>query len=289
MDRIDLESLPYDLRTKINSAVTTALSGDIGSGDVTTKRIIPTTSNSEGRLLAKEEGILAGLAVACQVFLTVDDSLDFEPLLADGQRIKTNDTLAYVRGATRSILTAERTALNFLQRMSGIATLTRHYVEAVRGTHAMILDTRKTAPGLRELDKWAVRLGGGKNHRMGLYDMVLIKDNHIAAAGGITAAVKTVWANQKLKLPIEVEVSTLKELKEVLTLDVDRILLDNMSPQMIRKAVELVGARIALEASGKVTLATVRKIAETGVNYISVGELTHSSRAVDISLDLAIK
>lgn len=274
-----------DLQTQIKAVIERALSEDIGSGDVTTGWTIPAQAQAEGRLLAKERGVVAGLGVASQVFLTVDDALSFQEAVADGAQIRAGDLLGHVRGSTRSILTAERTTLNFLQRMSGIATLTHRYVEAVAETKAVILDTRKTLPGWRALDKMAVRLGGGENHRMGLYDMVLIKDNHIAAAGGITATVNRARAHNSQGLLIEVEVKTLEELKEALTLDVDRIMLDNMSLEKMRKAVELARGRIPLEASGGVTLKTVRRIAETGVDYISVGELTHSPRALDISLE----
>jgi len=194
--------------------------------------------------------------------------------------------VADVVGPGRAILAAERTALNFMQRMSGIATLTHRYVEAVAGTRAIILDTRKTAPGIRVLDKWAVRLGGGQNHRMGLYDMVLIKDNHIAACGGITAAVERVRAHNSQSLLIEVEVKNLHELREALALKVDRIMLDNMGLDDMREAVRIAAGRVPLEASGGVNLQTVAAIAATGVDYISAGELTHSVRALDISLEV---
>lgn len=274
-----------NLETEIKAVVKRALSEDVGSGDVTTRWTIPAQAQVEGCLLSKEAGVVAGLAVAAQVFLTVDDALSFQGVVPDGKQIMASDILGYVRGPTRSILTAERTALNFLQRMSGIATLTRRYVNAVAGTKAVILDTRKTAPGLRALDKWAVRLGGGQNHRMGLDDMVLIKDNHIAAAGGITVAVNGVRAHNSQGLPIEVEVKTLEELKEALALNVDRIMLDNMPVEDMRQAVQLAEGKAPLEASGGVNLETVQEIARTGVDYISVGELTHSPRALDISLD----
>jgi nicotinate-nucleotide pyrophosphorylase (carboxylating) len=212
-----------------------------------------------------------------------------EILVQDGQHIRPGLVLARVSGPARSILTAERTALNFLQRMSGIATLTQRYVAAVQDTAAVILDTRKTAPGLRLLDKWAVRLGGGQNHRLGLYDMVLIKDNHIVAAGGITAAVTRVRARLQglgSGMEIEVEVKDLVELEEALGLGLDRIMLDNMTLQEMRQAVEMTDRRVPLEASGGVDLDTVRGIAETGVDYISVGALTHSASALDVSLDI---
>ena len=208
--------------------------------------------------------------------------------MEDGTLVAVGTSLATVEGPAIPILSGERTALNFLQRMSGIATATRRYVEAVAGTRAAILDTRKTAPGLRALDKWAVALGGGQNHRQGLYDMVLIKDNHIAAAGSITRAVERVRAHNRSGLPIEVEVKTPAELEEALALDppVDRIMLDNMTVEEMRQAVQRVDGRVPLEASGGVNLQTVRAIAETGVDFISVGALTHSVTALDISLEL---
>jgi nicotinate-nucleotide pyrophosphorylase (carboxylating) len=207
-------------------------------------------------------------------------------LIGDGLCVERGQVIAQVSGPGRAILTGERVALNFLQRMSGIATTTRRYVDAVEGTAATILDTRKTVPGLRLLDKWAVRLGGGSNHRIGLYDMVLIKDNHIAAVGSIAAAVERARANNPRGLPVEVEVTTLEQLEEALLQPIDRILLDNMPPDVMREAVMLAGGRIPLEASGGVNEDTVREIAETGVDFISAGALTHSVRAMDISLDL---
>jgi nicotinate-nucleotide pyrophosphorylase (carboxylating) len=243
--------------------------------------------------LAKAQGVLAGLEVAHQVFRQVDERIAFQPRMKDGDSLSVNDVPATVKGPAASILTAERTALNFLQRMSGIATLTRRYVEAVAGTEAallrhraIILDTRKTAPGLRLLDKWAVRLGGGQNHRLGLYDMVLIKDNHIAAAGGITQAVERVRQRDQQGLAVEVEVKSLAELEEALTLNVDRIMLDNMSLDEMRQAVEIIAGQVPLEASGNVTLENVADVAATGVDYISVGALTHSVKALDISLEI---
>lgn len=266
--------------------VVRALEEDIGSGDVTSASTIPPDRWLEGEFLVKAPGIVAGLAVVGWAFEALDNSIEYVPLVMDGDTVKPGDVAAHVRGKGPGILTAERVALNFLQRMSGIATMTREYVNAVAGTGAIILDTRKTVPGLRELDKWAVRLGGGQNHRMGLYDMVLIKDNHIEAAGGISAAVKSVRCD--CSLPIEVEVENLEQFDEALALDVDRIMLDNMDLDELREAVSRARGRVELEASGGITLRTVGAVAATGVDYISVGALTHSVMALDVSLEVKI-
>jgi nicotinate-nucleotide pyrophosphorylase (carboxylating) len=271
---------------KISAIVQRALAEDIGPGDVTSQWILPPEMRVRGRFLAKAQGVVAGLEVVRQVFRQVDERITFQALMRDGDTIAEGDIVATVEGPAVGILTAERTALNFLQRMSGIATLTRRCVEAVAGTKAVILDTRKTAPGLRPLDKWAVRLGGGQNHRLGLYDMVLIKDNHIAAAGGITRAVERVRQRNQPGLPVEVEVKSLAELEEALALKVDRIMLDNMGLDEMRRAVETTAGRVPLEASGNVTLENAAAIAATGVDYISVGALTHSVKALDISLEV---
>ena len=283
MDRMPVD---YPDETLIREIVRWTLNEDLGSGDVTTNWTIPADSHLRAQFLVKAGGVLAGLAVARLVFEQVDTGVLFTELSPDGKPVQPGDIVAKVEGPGRAILTAERTALNFMQRMSGIATLTRRYVEAVSGSKAVILDTRKTAPGIRVLDKWAVRLGGGQNHRMGLYDMVLIKDNHIAACGGITATVERVQAHNTQNLPVEVEVKNLHELREALGLSVDRIMLDNMSLADMRQAVRLTNGKIPLEASGNVNLETVAAIAATGVDYISVGQLTHSVRALDISLDI---
>lgn len=264
-----------------------ALSEDIGSGDITTLCTIPDEAVLTGRFIAKADGIIAGLAVAAQTFVLLDADVHFTALVNDGQKVAAGTEVARVHGGGRAILSGERVALNFLQRMSGIATMTRQYVDAVAETKATILDTRKTVPGLRQLDKWAVRLGGGQNHRLGLYDEVLIKDNHIDAAGSITEAVKRVRAGDPWQRPIVVEVKDLTELTEVLPLQVTRILLDNMSLETMRQAAEFSAGRTPLEASGNVTLQTVAAIAATGVDYISVGALTHSVPALDLSLRLA--
>ncbi len=261
-----------------------ALQEDIGTGDVTTDTIVPADASLRGRIIAKQDGVIAGLDVAKQVFLTLDPGVTFLAKTEDGSKVTKRDVLAEVEGPARALLTGERTALNFLGRMSGIATLTRKFVDEVAGTNATILDTRKTAPGLRTTDKLAVRLGGGQNHRTGLFDMVLIKDNHIDFAGSITLAVERVRAS-RTKLEIEVETRTLDDVREALALDVDRILLDNMSPAMMREAVAICGGRAKLEASGNVTLDNVLEVAKTGVDYISVGALTHSPVVFDVSLE----
>jgi nicotinate-nucleotide pyrophosphorylase (carboxylating) len=273
-------------KLKVLEVIQRALAEDVGAGDHTSDWTIPPDRLLSGDILVKQPGVLAGMEVAALVFATVNSSIRFEQLVSDGDRVSRGTVVARVHGPARSILTAERTVLNFMQRMSGIATDTRRFVDAISDTHAVILDTRKTCPGLRLLDKWAVSLGGAQNHRSGLYDMVLIKDNHIAAAGGITPAVTRVREQNGEVLPIEVEVKTLAELDEALTLHVDRILLDNMSLDQIREAVIRTQGRVKLEASGGVDLSTVARIAATGVDYISVGALTHSPKALDISLDV---
>ncbi len=274
-------------KEKLSQIIQRALAEDIGDGDVTTDCTVPADARLEGTFVAKEAGVVAGLEVARLTFAQLDERVQFTPLVADGERVPAGRPIATVAGAGRALLSGERVALNFLQRMSGIATLTRRFVDAVQGTSAVILDTRKTAPGLRLFDKWAERLGGGQNHRFGLYDMVLIKDNHIAAVGGISAAVARVREQDVRKRPIEVEVCTLDELRETLGLSVDRILLDNMSLDEMAEAVRLAGGRVPLEASGNITLQNVAAVAATGVDYISVGMLTHSAQALDISLTIA--
>jgi nicotinate-nucleotide pyrophosphorylase (carboxylating) len=275
MNKNDLENLHIIIHR--------ALEEDLGDGDITTLSTVPPRSLLKGKFIAKEPGIIAGIEVVGETFKYLDPRVSFSSRVSDGDRVSKGMVLATIRGNGRALLIAERTALNFFQRMSGIATTTRLYVNAVRKTKAIIVDTRKTAPGLRLLDKWAVRLGGGKNHRFGLYDMVLIKENHIAAAGGITQAVARVRATDKRGRRIEVEVETLKELRETLELHVDRILLDNMSLKQMREAVRITQGKMELEASGNVSLENVGKVAATGVDIISVGKLTHSVRALDIS------
>jgi nicotinate-nucleotide pyrophosphorylase (carboxylating) len=271
---------------QLDAIIRAALAEDLGDGDVTTLNTIPAGARLTGDFLVKAPGVLAGLQVAQRVFVLLDPAVEFRALVGDGSRIDRGAIIAVVTGPGRAILSGERVALNLLQRMSGIATATRRYVDAVAGTRAVILDTRKTAPGLRVLDKWAVRLGGGSNHRFGLFDMALIKDNHIAAVGSITEAVRRVREGDPQHRPIEVEVTNLDQLREALALPIDRILLDNMSHEMMRAAVEITAGKIPLEASGNVNLDTVAAIAATGVDFISVGALTHSVKALDVSLDL---
>jgi nicotinate-nucleotide pyrophosphorylase (carboxylating) len=271
---------------RLDPIIRAALAEDLGDGDVTTLNTIPAGAAYTGDFLVKAPGIIAGHQVAARVFAALDPAVRYRSLAADGDRVVRGDIVATVTGPGRAILSGERVALNLMQRMSGIATATRRYVDAVAGTRAVILDTRKTMPGLRVLDKWAVRLGGGQNHRFGLFDMALIKDNHIAAVGSIAEAVRRVREGDPQRRPIEVEVTDLDQLRETLALPIDRILLDNMSTQTMRAAVALAAGRIPLEASGGVNLDTVAAIAATGVDFISVGALTHSVVALDISLDL---
>lgn len=273
-----------DLPDSILEAIDRALAEDIGAGDATTDAIVPADAVMSGEIIAKQAGIAAGLDVAEAVFLKVDGRIRFERLAAEGEWVVDRQVLARVSGAARALLTAERTALNFLGRMSGIATLTRQFVDAAAGTKASILDTRKTAPGLRAADKLAVLRGGGRNHRVGLFDMILIKDNHIDFAGSIRAAVERARAAQT-GLEIEVEARTLDDVRVCLELGVERILLDNMTTEMMREAVRLTAGQAKLEASGNVNLETVRQIAETGVDFISSGALTHSIKVFDVSLD----
>lgn len=257
---------------------------DATSRDVTSAATLPPDTWLEGRLVAKEAGVIAGLPLAEALFRLVDADLSLTPEVEEGGRVDAGQTVAFVDGPGRSLLTAERPALNFVGRLSGIATLTRRFVDAVAHTEADILDTRKTLPGHRLPDKYAVRQGGGRNHRMGLYDMVLVKDNHIDGAGGITPAVRRVREVHGDDYPIEVEVKTLDELDEALSLSPDFLLLDNMDLDTLRRAVERTDAEVPLEASGGVTLDTVQAVAETGVDRISVGALTHSASTLDVSI-----
>ncbi len=270
----------------IHTLINEALAEDIGSGDVTSAATIPGDARGSAEIRAKQDLVLAGLDAARQVFLVLDPDIAFEPLAEEGATIKAGTVLARVAGRTRTLLAGERVALNLLQHLSGIATLTAQYVEKLKGTKARILDTRKTLPGLRALEKYAVRTGGGRNHRFGLFDGVLIKDNHITAAGGITRAVELARNRAHHLLKIEVETKTLDEVQEALASGADIIMLDNMPPDMMRQAVGLVSGRAVVEASGSVSLETVRQIAETGVDLISAGSLTHSAPAVDISMKL---
>jgi nicotinate-nucleotide pyrophosphorylase (carboxylating) len=263
-----------------------ALSEDLGAqGDITSDASIPQTSESKAMLVARAPGVIAGMDVVAYVFEALDPSVSLERLVSDGERVHAGSSIARIAGHSRTILTGERTALNLLGRMSGVATATAELVVAVSGTGAKISDTRKTMPGLRALDKYAVRVGGGMNHRFGLYDAALIKDNHLVAAGSIPAAVAVVRAKVNPGVMIEVEVESLEQLAEVLETDADRVLLDNMGPEMLTRAVEMVAGRMTTEASGGVTLENVRELAETGVDIISVGWITHSAPQLDVALD----
>ncbi len=270
--------------------ITLALREDLGpSGDVTSKAVLGAAAGCTARLVAREPLVLSGLEVARSVFERVDPQVRFSSRLPEGTRATAGLALAEVTGAATSILAAERTALNFLQRLCGVATLTAQYVAKLEGTRCRLLDTRKTTPGYRTLEKAAVRAGGGHNHRMGLYDGVLIKDNHIAAAGGLRQAVEAARGHATALLQIEVEVDTLDELREALALGVEIVLCDNMAPASLAEAVKLrdkLRPATRLEASGGVTLATLAEIARTGVDFVSSGALTHSARAVDIGLDI---
>lgn len=263
---------------------------DVGPGDFTTLWTVPADRQAEGRIVAKASGVVAGSEIAVEVFRRVDPSLRATVDAADGTAVEPGDLAMTIRGSARSILTGERLALNFMQRLSGVATVTRRYVRAVEGTGARVIDTRKTTPGMRALEKAAVVAGGGANHRFGLHDMVMIKDNHIAAAGGITAAVEAVRRQNDRALRVEVETTNLDEVREALAIGADRIMFDNMSVELMREAVALVRAadpRPETEASGGITLDTIRGYAETGVDFVSVGALTHSAPSLDLSLQLS--
>lgn len=266
-----------------------ALEEDTALGDITSESTVPAERRVTGTLLAKGDGVISGLAVVREVFQQLDAAIHVEELLHDGDRVTRGDRIGTIAGNARSVLKGERVALNFLQRLSGVATATARYVEATAGTEARIIDTRKTTPGMRLLEKAAVRHGGGHNHRFGLGDGILIKDNHLAAIGGsdrIASAVRAAREGAPHTLRVEVEVTSLDELEQALAVRPDTILLDNMSPDEMREAVRRTASRALLEASGGITLETVRDIAHTGVNLISVGALTHSSKALDISLEL---
>jgi nicotinate-nucleotide pyrophosphorylase (carboxylating) len=261
-----------------------ALAEDVGAGDVTTEATVDADAVGEATLLVKEPGVVFGLEPAEAVFRALDGEIEFERLVDDGASIEAGTAVATVSGPLRAILTGERTALNFLGRLSGIATLTRSYVDAISGTGAAILDTRKTTPGLRLLEKQAVAAGGGTNHRFGLDDGVLVKDNHLRAAGSVAVAVER--ARETTTLPIEVECDTLEQVEQAIAAGADALLLDNMAPDGLTAAVGLTRGRARLEASGGITLENVREVAETGVDEISIGALTHSARSLDVSLEL---
>lgn len=264
-----------------------ALAEDRGSGDWTTRWIVPARTRACGTIAAKDNGVIAGLALASAVFLRLDPRVEFEAAVSDGDRVGPGQVVATVSGPARAVLTGERTALNFLQRLSGVASATRRFVDAVSGTRARILDTRKTTPAWRALEKAAVRAGGGENHRAGLFDMILVKENHAAVAGGIAEAIRRVQDANTRNLRIEVEIHDLSQLPAAMDARVDRVLLDNLETEQIREAVQIVRKRAAgieIEASGNMTLERVRAVAEAGVDFISVGAITHSATALDLSL-----
>ncbi|MBD3273791.1 MAG: carboxylating nicotinate-nucleotide diphosphorylase [Candidatus Marinimicrobia bacterium] len=279
MDNIDIEHL----KERIHQA----LEEDIRTGDITTQCVTEFSPHAQAEIVAKQDGILAGISVAELVFTSLEPPLDVVKKSQDGEEVTTGQQLLTLEGSGATILQAERLALNLLGRLSGIATLTRQYVDSVNGTNAKILDTRKTTPLWRDLEKYAVRMGGGKNHRMGLYDMVLIKENHIRWAGGITPALEqcmTFLKSRDMNVKVEIEVTDLKELQEALNFPVDRVLLDNMSPQEVSEAADINAGRAQLEVSGGITLNSIRDFAETGIDYISIGALTHSVSSFDLSL-----
>jgi nicotinate-nucleotide pyrophosphorylase (carboxylating) len=270
----------------IGKLIEEALFEDIGPGDITSEAVIPEESTATAEIIAKQDLVLAGVLIAREVFRTLDPQVQFTPLANDGSRVATGAVIAQVQGRTRTLLAGERVALNLLQHLSGIATTTAGFVDALKGSRAELLDTRKTLPGLRTLEKYAVRMGGGRNHRFGLYDGILIKDNHIKAAGGISKAIAGIGKKVHPLLKIEVEVKTLNEVREAMAAGATMIMLDNMTPALMKKAVDIVGGRIPVEASGNVTLDNIRAIAETGVDFISSGSLTHSAPAADISMKI---
>ena len=274
----------------VSRIVAAALEEDVGPGDVTTLATIPLGTRCTAELNSRVAGVVAGLAVAAEAFRQLDPSVEIEQHKRDGDAIAPGDLLLRIRGEARAVLTAERVALNFVQRMSGIASITAHFVAAVKGTRATIIDTRKTTPGLRQLEKYAVRAGGGQNHRFGLFDGILIKDNHIAASPeGVGGAILAARRGAPHSLRVEVETDSLNQVREALEAGADAILLDNMTPAQLRDAVALIDRRAVTEASGGVTLETVRAVAESGVDLISVGALTHSAPALDLGLDFTLE
>jgi len=272
----------------LDEIIRNALQEDIGSGDFSTLSCVPKEAKGSAQLIVKENGVLAGIEVAKRIYEIYDPSLSFEVLKFDGDSVKKGDIAFRVAGSSQAILTTERLVLNCLQRMSGIATLTAKIKKEIEGSSSIILDTRKTTPGIRYLEKWAVKIGGGQNHRFGLYDMIMLKDNHIDYAGGIKAAIERTKAfliSAKKDLKIEIEVRNTKELEEVLRVGgVDRIMLDNFSPENLKEALKIIPSTYETEASGGITLENIRAYADTNVNYISVGALTHSVKSLDLSL-----
>ncbi|MFA5327111.1 MAG: carboxylating nicotinate-nucleotide diphosphorylase [Prolixibacteraceae bacterium] len=263
--------------------ITIALQDDVGEGDITTNNIVPAETKRKAKMVAKADGVIAGLPVAEMVFRKLDPEIVWKPIVNEGAKVKKGDVLVEFYGSYRALLTGERTALNFLQRLSGIATMSAKYADAVKDFQTVILDTRKTLPGFNKLDKYAVKTGGSSNHRHGLHDMVMIKDNHIEVAGGITAAVKAVRTKIDHSIKIEVETTTLEQVQEAINVKVDIIMLDNMDLETMRKGVELIAGRAKVEASGNITIERLRDVAATGVDFISIGALTHSVTAMDIS------
>lgn len=278
MKRIELDF------NRVDRIIEYALREDLGDGDITTNPLVTEKEDSKAVIRAKARGVIAGLPIAKRVFQKLDHTVVCVDNIGDGENIKPGDIISEINGGTRALLSGERLALNILQRLSGIATLTSRYVKAVEGLPVKILDTRKTAPGLRILDKYAVSVGGGYNHRFGLFDGVLIKDNHIGIAGGISEAVAVIRKKYRQKYKIEVETSDIEQVKEALIAGADIIMLDNMSREQMRKAVRLIDRNALVEASGGINIKNVREVAETGVDFISVGALTHSAPALDIGL-----
>ena len=278
-----MKNIEIDWR-KVDLIIENTLEEDLGSGDVTTDAIFSVDDTCEALIIAKEEGIIAGIPIAQRVFKKIDPEVTVAQKLKDGEHVNPGDEILVIKGSIHAVLSGERLSLNLLQRMSGIATATSKYIAAISGYRTRILDTRKTAPGLRVLDKYAVSIGGGCNHRFGLYDAVLIKDNHIDFAGNISNAVEIVRSKYQSKFKVEVETSTLDEVREALKAGADIIMLDNMTVEMMKEAVRIINGKSITEASGGITLDNVRQIADTGVDFISVGAITHSSPALDIGL-----
>ena len=280
-----MSTLNFDV---IDPIIEYALKEDIADGDITTNAVIPGEMKTTATMTAKADGVVAGLPVAERVFRKLNPDIEWTTYIEDGSIVKKGDVLVQVKGSFRALLTGERLALNFLQRMSGIATETSRYVKAIQEYNTEILDTRKTVPGLRLLDKYAVKMGGGTNHRIGLYDMVMIKDNHIKVAGGITEAVKAIRPTIAAGVKIEVETTNLNEVEEAIAAGADIIMLDNMDNETMKRGVELVNGRAKVEASGNMTLERVEEVAATGVDFISIGALTHSVKALDISMNIDV-
>ncbi|MCK9280531.1 MAG: carboxylating nicotinate-nucleotide diphosphorylase [Melioribacteraceae bacterium] len=273
-------------KAKIKKIIKRALKEDIASGDITTNAIIKKDAKAIGRFLVKSDGVICGLSIAKMVFEELDKDISFKTFCKDGDFVKAGTIAAKVKGSERTLLTGERTALNFIQRLSGIASMVHSYSEKLKGTSTQLLDTRKTVPGLRMLDKYAVKTGGGKNHRIGLFDMVLIKDNHIKAAGSITNAISLIQKKYGNKFIIEVETKNLDEVREALETKADIIMLDNMNKEMMKEAVKIISKKAKTEASGNITIDNIAEAASTGVDFISVGALTHSVKALDISMKI---